>query len=163
MLRLKKGPLTFDCAHLLPQHKGLCSNIHGHTYKCIINIVFVNDVVEGSETLEEALCMDFNRMKFYIKEVISEYDHATIVNANSVSSLEKELMQLCIKYDSKLKCLNGVTTVENMAKHILKDFFRHLAVHENVLDIDSIGITLYETPTSAAQYTLKILDGKPVE
>ena len=27
----------FDTAHLLPNHKGQCKNLHGHTYKLIIS------------------------------------------------------------------------------------------------------------------------------
>ena len=29
---------TFDCAHMLTGHDGLCKNLHGHTYKLIISL-----------------------------------------------------------------------------------------------------------------------------
>ena len=37
---------TFDVAHFLPNHKGLCANIHGHTYKLQVAINGIKNQTE---------------------------------------------------------------------------------------------------------------------
>lgn len=57
---------TMDCAHYLPNHGGKCSNMHGHTYKVLVEI-------EGSAgKLEDGMIVDFGK----IKELTHDrYDH----------------------------------------------------------------------------------------
>ena len=63
---------TFDCAHRLPYHEGLCKNIHGHTYK-------VDVTVEGGRQgrgPEDGMIIDFKRLKTICNKLFNKYDHA---------------------------------------------------------------------------------------
>lgn len=61
---------SFAAAHTLPDHKGLCKNLHGHNYKL--------EVTVGAEYLNENfMIIDFGELKNIINEnIIKKYDHA---------------------------------------------------------------------------------------
>jgi len=63
---------TFDAAHRLPNHKGLCKNLHGHTYKLEVT---VSGVVKQSGPAK-GMIMDFTVLKMIIQQkVLDLYDH----------------------------------------------------------------------------------------
>ncbi|MBU0761490.1 MAG: 6-carboxytetrahydropterin synthase QueD [Candidatus Altiarchaeota archaeon] len=58
----------FDSSHFLPNYKGKCETMHGHTYKLEI-------VVEG-EIGNDGMVMDFHKIGDVVeKEVIDKIDH----------------------------------------------------------------------------------------
>ncbi len=63
---------TFDAAHSLTDYKGLCANLHGHTYKCEVTISGVRDKKSG-------MIIDFKNLKAIINEtVMMKFDHQHI-------------------------------------------------------------------------------------
>ena len=63
--------IEFDAAHRLPSHPGLCSNLHGHRYRCEVTL-------EG-EPGADGLVMDFGVLKNILRNVVMDsFDHATI-------------------------------------------------------------------------------------
>ena len=58
---------TFDSAHYLPQHKGKCKKLHGHTY-------FLHVTVKG-EIDEQGFVIDFGDLKQIVNPVIDLLDH----------------------------------------------------------------------------------------
>lgn len=61
----------FDSAHYLPQYKGKCEALHGHTYKLVVKL-------EGYPAAD-GLVMDFVELKNIVKEkVIDVLDHTCI-------------------------------------------------------------------------------------
>jgi len=59
----------FDAAHKLPNYKGPCANLHGHTYKMEV-------VIEGL-VKENGMVIDFGELKKLVNEsVISKLDHS---------------------------------------------------------------------------------------
>ena len=64
----------FDAAHRLMNHSGLCSNLHGHTWK--VEFMFSGEVDPSSGML-----IDFSDLKELLNNhVISSLDHAVLVN-----------------------------------------------------------------------------------
>lgn len=58
----------FDAAHFLPNYKGKCEKLHGHTYKLEI-------VIEGG-VKKDGMILDFVKMKEIVEiEVIEKLDH----------------------------------------------------------------------------------------
>jgi 6-pyruvoyltetrahydropterin/6-carboxytetrahydropterin synthase len=58
----------FDSSHYLPDYKGKCERLHGHTYKL--------EVVIEDAVREDGMVMDFNLLKKTVKEeVIEGLDH----------------------------------------------------------------------------------------
>ena len=69
--------VRFDAAHVLTNHKGLCKNLHGHTYRVDVSLA----QAEGDQS---DMVMDFKDIKTIANEVICEkFDHAFIYNTTS--------------------------------------------------------------------------------
>ena len=62
---------TFDAAHKLLNYKGLCANLHGHTYKL--------QIVLSGPVQKNGMVIDFVDLKKIVTEkVISKLDHKFI-------------------------------------------------------------------------------------
>jgi len=62
----------FEAAHFLPNHKGLCANLHGHSYTGRVTIA-------GVKLDEMGMIMDYSDLKVIIQnEIESKYDHAML-------------------------------------------------------------------------------------
>jgi len=119
---------TFDAAHFLPNHKGKCASMHGHTYRLEVTVVRENGKLmnEGSD---EGMVVDFYDLKAIVTtEVIDKMDH---------------------------KVLNEVlpfrTTAENMAAHIFGVLTDKLQSSGVIVE----KIKLWETPDSYVEVCLK--------
>lgn len=115
---------TFDAAHFLPNHKGKCANMHGHTYRLDVTVVRDNGKLSNGGS-DEGMVIDFADLKAIVKaEVIDKMDH---------------------------KFLNEVlpfrTTVENIVAHIFGILTDKL--QSSGVNVDRIK--LWETSDSYAE------------
>lgn len=62
---------TFDAAHALRGYKGLCENLHGHTWK-------VQVFLKGEKLNSIGILLDFRDMKALLQEVIKKVDHKNL-------------------------------------------------------------------------------------
>ncbi len=61
----------FDAAHYIPNYKGKCEQLHGHTYKLEV-------VVEGA-VRKDGMVIDFVKMKDIVEEtIIEKLDHQSL-------------------------------------------------------------------------------------
>lgn len=124
----------FDAAHVLTNHAGQCKNLHGHTYRVIVEVAEGND---GSD-----MVIDFKDLKQVMREVVLErFDHAFIFDEASGS--ECEIAAVIAKHGMRSVGLPFRSTAENLARY----FFRELAGRVNV-----VSVKVYETPESCAEY-----------
>ena len=66
--------ITFDAAHILTNHAGLCKNLHGHTYHVDISLADTAADAERSD-----MVMDFKEIKQLATRLITDrFDHAFI-------------------------------------------------------------------------------------
>lgn len=153
--------VTFDCAHLLTDYEGKCSNLHGHTYKLQVTLAaFIPEMntqkkcAEASSWKDCGMVIDFNDLKKSIEKIaISKFDHVCILNALAAKdSLEMKLKKLLEENHSKLLLIHGRTTCENLARVIFDEFTIKLAVHSSLCAFNVVveKVVLYETPTSFA-------------
>jgi len=92
----------FAAAHKLPYHKGLCKNLHGHSYKLEITVgKKIRDLlIENSPTAEDlpskGMVMDFSDLKKIVKEkAIDLLDHKYLNDI--ISNPTAELLVLYIQ------------------------------------------------------------------
>ena len=124
----------FDAAHVLPHHAGQCKNLHGHTYRVIV------EVAEDADS--EDMVIDFKDLKQVIRDVIVDrFDHAFLYDETSES--ECEIAAVIAKHDMRSVGLPFRSTAENLARY----FFHELATRVNV-----VSVKVYETPESCAEY-----------
>lgn len=64
---------TFDAAHWLPNHPGLCKNLHGHTWTLWVEI-------EGPIDPQTGMVADFSKLKIVVNSLLNKLDHQCLNN-----------------------------------------------------------------------------------
>jgi len=71
----------FDAAHSLPDYKGKCKQLHGHTYKLEV-------IVEGNIG-KDGMLMDFNELKEIVNSnILERLDHGDLNEIFDVPTAE---------------------------------------------------------------------------
>ena len=112
----------FSSAHILHGHPGNCKRMHGHNW-------LVEAEVQGDNTNEIGMVIDFKDIKNNLKEIISNLDHQFL------NDLEP--------------FINENPTAENISKYIYKELSNNI----NTDTIKVSKIKLWETNNSAVTYT----------
>ncbi len=129
--------VTFDAAHILTNHQGLCKNLHGHTYRVDVS------VAQDAEATAD-MVIDFKDLKAILEEVIlARFDHAFIYSTASAG--EKEIAAVVEKNGLRTVPLPYRSTAENLARH----FFECLAPRVKGLS----AVRVWETAGNCAEYT----------
>jgi 6-pyruvoyltetrahydropterin/6-carboxytetrahydropterin synthase len=98
----------WEMGHRLPEHFGKCKNIHGHSYKMIVEL-------EG-DINENGMIMDYYDLKKIVNPVIEELDHAFMVYKK-----DEEIVKFLNSMRSKKVIVGFQSTVENICKYILTE------------------------------------------
>jgi len=117
----------WEMGHRLPEHFGLCKNIHGHSYKMIVEF-------EGE--------LDVYDVEKIINPVIEKFDHAFMVKDDDGLTLE-----FLNKLKSKKVIVNFFATVENICKFIT-EFIVESSLPGN---IKNVTVRIYETSEDYAE------------
>lgn len=133
MMKVAKE-FKWEMGHRLPEHFGSCKNIHGHSYKMIVEF-------EG-ELNKNEMIIDFYDIDRIIKPLIEKLDHAFMVNEN-----DKEVIEFLEKIKSKMLVVNFNSTVENICKFILGEI-KKFDLPKN---ISSVSLRVYETNEDYAE------------
>ena len=66
---------SFEACHYLPNHKGLCHNLHGHSYEG--EITLSGNICKDASSEEYGMITDFKKIKKLVDDlVISKLDHS---------------------------------------------------------------------------------------
>ncbi len=127
----------WEMGHRLPEHFGLCKNIHGHSYKMIVEF-------EG-ELDEQGMVIDFYDVEKIINPIIEKLDHAFMVKEDDEITLE-----FLEKLNSKKVVVNFVATVENICNYISDKIIKSNLPK----NIKIINVRVYETAEDYAEFSL---------
>ncbi len=127
----------WEAAHRIPWHEGKCKNIHGHSYKMIVEL-------EGAIN-ERGIVMDFKDLKEIVQPYIQLIDHTTII-----SVWDKELREVFDSKQWKYYLLPFDSTAENLCK-----YFAELIIKDNgsllsANNITTVSVKISETETAYA-------------
>jgi 6-pyruvoyltetrahydropterin/6-carboxytetrahydropterin synthase len=125
---------NWEMGHRLPEHFGKCKNIHGHSYKLLVEI-------EG-DVLENGMVMDYYHLHDVIKPLIEKMDHAFLVYKE-----DKDVIEFLEKMNSKKVVVGFYSTVENITRYFL-DELKKLKLPDN---IHKIKVRVCETPDDYAE------------
>ncbi len=104
MFEIKRS-MFIETAHLLRDHPGACSNIHGHSYKV--------SVIIQTEQLINDMVMDFTDLKNIMNEVIGHFDHALVIDHVTMRYLGVNGLRVVT--------MSERPTAENMAKYFFNN------------------------------------------
>ena len=128
--------VKFDAAHILTNHKGLCKNLHGHTYRVDVSAAMA-DSDHGD------MVIDFKDLKRISVEAICDvFDHAFIYNTDSEG--EREIAAVVERYGMRTAPIPFRSTAENLAKLF------HGELKARIPGVSSVRV--WETADSCAEY-----------
>ncbi|WP_099189495.1 6-carboxytetrahydropterin synthase QueD [Tepidibacter mesophilus] len=133
-----KAEHSFDSAHFLANYEGKCSNIHGHRWRVEIEVQS-ESLINGGQL--DGMVIDFGDLKKDVKEIVDYYDHALIIQENT---MRKETLQ-CLSQDGfRILEVKFRPTAENFS------FFFFNYMKEKGYNVKKA--TVYETPTNSSTY-----------
>ena len=133
MMKIAKE-FHWEMGHRLPEHFGLCSNIHGHSYKMIVEF-------EG-ELNDQGMIIDFYDVEKIINPVIEKLDHSFMVKDD-----DNLVIEFLNKIDSKKVVVDFVATVENICIYITNK----ITSNNLPSNVKTISVRIYETPKDYAE------------
>ena len=129
----------WEMGHRLPEHFGLCKNIHGHSYKMLVEF-------EG-ELDKNGMIIDYYDVEKIINPIIEKLDHAFMVNKD-----DKIVLEFLEKMNSKKVVVAFQSTAENICTYILGEVKKtNLS-----LNVKGIKVRVYETSHDYAEETLQL-------
>jgi 6-pyruvoyltetrahydropterin/6-carboxytetrahydropterin synthase len=129
----------WEMGHRLPEHFGLCKNIHGHSYKMLVEF--------DGEINEHGMIIDYYDVEKIINPVIGKLDHAFMVNKN-----DKTVLEFLEKINSKKVVVDFQSTAENICLFMLNEIEK-TPLPQNV---NEIKVRVYETSHDYAEESLKL-------
>lgn len=141
-VRLTKE-FTFETGHALYGYDGLCKNVHGHSYKLAVTVI--GTPLNDPSHVKHGMVMDFSVLKGIVKaEVITPFDHATILNASTPHAALADQMEA---QGHKIQRVNYQPTCENM----IVDFAAR--IQKQLPDtVQLYALKLRETGTAYAEW-----------
>ena len=124
----------WEMGHRLPEHFGLCKNIHGHSYKMIIEF-------EG-ELNKQGMVVDFYEVEKIINPLIEKLDHAFMVSKD-----DKIVLEFLERMNSKRVVVDFVSTAENISNYMLAEIKKSSLP----ATITEVIVRIYETEYDYAQ------------
>lgn len=129
----------WEMGHRLPEHFGLCKNIHGHSYKMLVEF-------EG-ELNKDEMVIDYYDVEKIINPIIEKLDHSFMVNKN-----DKVVLEFLEKMSSKKAVVDFQSTAENISSYILNEIKKYKLPP----NVHSIKVRVYETAFDYAEDTLRL-------
>jgi len=129
----------WEMGHRLPEHFDKCKNIHGHSYKMIVEL-------EG-DVEESGMVLDYYEVKKIIGPIIEKLDHAFMVYKE-----DKEIISFLEKMKSKMVIVEFQSTVENICKYFLNEI-KKISLPKN---INKVSVRIYESADDYAEETIKL-------
>jgi len=130
---------TWEMGHRLPFHKGKCKNLHGHSYKCLVEL--------AGEPDPNGMVLDFFDLKKIIEPILDELDHAFMV-----CSTDYELIEMLEKLNSRKVVVDFETTAENICLYLLNK----IKLFNLPQNIKTVKLRVLETENSYAQEEARI-------
>ena len=128
----------WEGAHRLPWHGGDCANLHGHSYRMVVEL-------EG-EPDERGMLIDFKEVKRVLGPLVDAFDHATLV-----AESDEELLSVMEATGWKHYVLPFDSTSENLASYVIDYLGREGGETLRAHGVTRVRVRLEETETCYAE------------
>ncbi len=129
----------WEMGHRLPFHQGKCKNLHGHSYKLIVEF-------EGEED-KNGMVIDYYDISQIIKPITEKLDHSVMVYEE-----DRELIEALRMLNSRTVAVPFQTTAENICKYFIKEIMNALTDKR----IKGVSVWVYETENTYAKESIKV-------
>jgi 6-pyruvoyltetrahydropterin/6-carboxytetrahydropterin synthase len=125
---------NWEMGHRLQFHSGKCKNLHGHSYKCMIEL--------SGDPDKNGMVLDYFDMKSVIGPIIDELDHAFMVCKTDI-----EIIEFLDKIESRKVVVDFESTAENICLYLLRQI-KSAKLPQN---IKSVKVKVLETDNTYAE------------
>lgn len=129
----------WEMGHRLPEHFDKCKNIHGHSYKMLIEL-------EG-DVQDNGMVMDYYDLKKIVNPLVENLDHAFLVYKE-----DRDTIEFLDKMKSKKVVVDFQPTVENICRYFLREV-KKINFPPN---IKQVKVRVYETQDDYAEESIVI-------
>lgn len=132
---------TFETAHALQCHDGLCASIHGHSY--VLDVTLAGTPRREPGHPKDGMVIDFADLKAVVKAaVVDRYDHVLLLHQDDAAS--RPTGEAAMK---RVRLTPWQPTCENMLLDIVEALRGALPT-----DVRLAAVRLQETATSWADW-----------
>lgn len=124
----------FDAAHCLYGYQGKCSNVHGHTWKVVVNVIC-------NEYDSVGIALDFKILKERLNMILQRLDHRLLVGVGYVEKVGLVDME-------QVEVFNPNPTAEILAYYVYDRMVSYLSDFSCKVD----SVVIYESPDSWVEY-----------
>lgn len=124
----------WEMGHRLPEHFGHCKNIHGHSYKMIVEF--------DGDLDKQGMVIDYYDVEKIIDPIIRKLDHSFMVNKN-----DRVVIEFLEKMKSKKVIVDFESTAENISKYMLDE----ISKSKLPSNIKKLTVRIYETEGDFAE------------
>lgn len=129
----------WEMGHRLPFHNGKCKNLHGHSYKCMVEFTGDPD--------SNGMVLDYYDVKKMIGPIIEQLDHSFMVSKD-----DREVIEILEKLNSQKVVVDFETTAENICLYLLEKI-KSSGLPSN---IRSVKVKVLETENTYAEEETRI-------
>ena len=129
---------SFDSAHFLSGYEGKCSNIHGHRWRVVMEIMDNKLEKEGKKNFSDEIKVELDK----VKDSVDFFDHSLIIEKNT---LKPKTLEALKEEDFKVIEVDFRPTAENFSKYFYDEFVKK--------GYKVKSATVYETPNNCATYS----------
>lgn len=131
----------WEMGHRLPNHDGACRNLHGHSYRMVVE-------VEGEVNPETGMVIDFSEISAKVKPFLAELDHCFLCQED-----DKEVRELLENMNLKRILIPVPSTVENICGLFVKRLKPAFATEP---EVKAFTVRIWETASSVAEIRQKV-------
>ncbi len=132
---------TFEMAHALRCHDGLCAHIHGHSY--VLDITLEGEPAKAHGDPKDGMVIDFADLKKIVKRfVVDVYDHALVLHER-----ERNTINAADPLFGRTLFTPWQPTCENLLLHIVETLLPEVPEQSPL-----VAARLQETATSWAEW-----------
>lgn len=125
---------NWEMGHRLPFHNGKCINLHGHSYKMMVELTGTPDV--------NGMVLDYYDVKTIISPIVEELDHSFMVKEN-----DTEVLEFLRKINSKHVVVPFDSTAENLSLY----FLDKITSANLPANITAVKVKIFETENTYAE------------
>ena len=129
----------WEMGHRLLLHPGKCLNLHGHSYKMLVEFT--------GEVEDNGMVLDYFDVKKIITPLVDELDHAIIVNKS-----DSKLLEAVELLNSDFVLVDFESTAENLCYYFL-DKIKSADLPKNITEI---MVKIFETENTYAEERIKL-------
>jgi 6-pyruvoyltetrahydropterin/6-carboxytetrahydropterin synthase len=130
----------WEMGHRLPNHNGLCKNVHGHGYEAHV-------ILDGHVDVN-GMVMDYFDLKTMVQPIIDELDHCFMVDSSDVV-----MKNFFDGNPMKIVEIDVPTTAENISKYLVQRISTQFPNNHNVT---RLTVRVFETEKTYAETALEL-------